>query len=352
MAAIGSGRDSEGRPPTLEDVARLAGVSHQTVSRVVNDYPHIRPEVRERVRRAIEQLGYRRNIVARNLARRRSDVIGVVVAELTQVGPAAALEGVERAARAAGYGVAVVVLSEPGAAGMSAALTSLSERAVDGIVVVAPEDVEARAVRLAWRGTPIVTVTPSPDTDGSVAVDTRRGARMAVRHLAELGHRRIRHLAGPTGYYVAYQRRAGWEDELAAHGLPAHPPVVAEAWSPRAGYEAGRRMIEEDAFTAVFASNDQLAQGLLLALHEAGRPVPSAVSVVGYDDDPSAAFTIPPLTTVRQDFPELGRLAIAQLLGGAEPPQQEILQELVVRASTAPLGRRSSTVDAARGGPG
>jgi DNA-binding LacI/PurR family transcriptional regulator len=332
--------ESRGRP-TLQDVARLAGVSHQTVSRVINDYPHIRPEMRDRVQRAIDQLEYRRNTLARNLARHRSDTIGVVVAELTQVGPAAALGGVERAAREAGYGVVVVGLPGPGAEGMREALTVLAEQTVDGVVVVAPEDVEARAVRLAWRGAPIVTVTPSAEHDGSdISVDTREGARMAVRHLAQLGHRQIRHLAGPHGYYVSELRRAGWEDELAAHGLPVVAPVVTTDWSPRAGYESGRQLLEDGAMTAVFAANDQLAQGLLLALHEAGRPVPAEVSVVGYDDDPAAGFTIPPLTTVHQDFPELGRLAIERLLqlrGESAPRGLEhgALQELVVRLSTS-----------------
>lgn len=329
------------RSPTLEDVARLAGVSHQTVSRVVNDYPHIRPEVRERVGVAIRQLGYRRNRTARDLARGRSHVVGVVVADLGQTGPAAALAAVEVAARAAGYGVTVVTLAGPGGAAMDDALGLLAERAIEGIVVVAEEDVEARAARLRWVGPPIVTLGASAERDDrGVEVDTRAGARLAVRHLAELGHVGIRHLAGPVGYRVSAERRAGWESELAAHGLRAALPVAARDWSPAAGYVAGRELARDRGMTAVFAANDDLALGLLLALHEAGRAVPGEVSVVGYDDDPRAAFTIPPLTTVRQDFARLGALAVARLLAaiaddGRAPESGRDPQELVVRASTA-----------------
>lgn len=331
------------RQPTLSDVARLAGVSPQTASRVVNNYEFISPATRTRVLRAIEQLGYRRNAAARSLATGRSDVIGVVIDDFVQNGPARTLGGIETAAREAGYGMTVVTTGDVHAPGAFAdALRRLERQDVDGIVVVAPENDEAKAARLRIEASvPIVTIAAAhADGEDGIEVDTVRSAREATRHLLDLGHRSILHLAGPLDFVAAQARLEGWRAELAAAGLPATELHVAEDWTPRAGYEVGRRVVRDMAATAVFAGNDELAQGLLLALHEAGLRVPEDVSVVGYDDNAAAAYTIPPLTTVRQDFGALGRRSIERLVAaieGREAPRAEpLIQHLVLRASTAP----------------
>ncbi len=335
-------RDGEKRAPTLEDVARVAGVSHQTVSRVINGYEFIRPETRDRVLVAIEQLDYRRNTVARSLATARTSTIGVVAADLVHFGPASALWGVERAAREHGYGVSIASIAGTDARAMNDALERLTGQAVDGIVVVAPENASVRAARLSFSSVPIVSMGASAVHDEfGVEVDTELGAWKATRHLIELGHRDIRHLAGPTGYLVTEARLTGWRRALADAHLVASEPLAADDWTQESGYRAGRELVAGDSLgTAIFAANDELAQGLLLALHEAGVRVPHDVSVIGYDDGPAAAYCIPPLTTIRQDFRDLGRRTIATLLAllgqDVAVPAGAPVQELVVRASTAP----------------
>lgn len=335
-------RDGEKRAPTLEDVARVAGVSHQTVSRVINGYEFIRPETRDRVLVAIEQLEYRRNTVARSLATARTSTIGVVAADLVHFGPASALWGVERAAREHGYGVSIASMAGSDARAMNDALERLT--GVDGIVVVAPENASVRAARLSFSSVPIVSMGASAVHDEfGVEVDTELGAWKATRHLIDLGHRDIRHLAGPAGYLVTEARLRGWRRALADADLAASEPLAADDWMQESGYRAGRELVARDSLgSAIFAANDELAQGLLLALHEAGVAVPRDVSVIGYDDGPAAAYCIPPLTTIRQDFRDLGRRAIATLLSqlgqDVAVPAGVPQQELIVRASTAPPG--------------
>lgn len=334
-------RSAGKRAPTLEDVARVAGVSHQTVSRVINGYEFIRPATADRVLAAIEQLGYRRNTVARSLVTARTDTIGVVVTDLVHFGPASALGGVERAARERGYGVSFVSIGGSDAAAMSQALERLAAQAVDGVIVVAPENEAVRAARLSFGGLPIVSMSASAVHDElGVEVDTEAGARLATGYLIGLGHRHILHLAGPAGYFVTEARTRGWRSALAEHGLVAVEPIAASGWRQADGYEVGRRIAARLDATAVFVANDELAQGALLAFHEAGIRVPEDLSVVGYDDGPAAAYCIPPLTTVRQDFADLGKRAIgtllAQLDGESAVPSGSPTQELVVRGSSAP----------------
>lgn len=337
------------RKPTLADVARLAGVSQQTASRVVNGYQYIHAETRERVQNAIELLGYQRNAAARSLATGRSDVIGVVIDDFVHSGPARALGGIERAAREAGYAVTVVSIGEDGPARFTEALRRLKTQNAAGIVVVAPENQQAKAARLAWDGMPIVTISPAHvEDEHGIEVDTVRSARAATRHLIDLGHERIMHIAGPPGFVASEARITGWRAELAAAGLAASELAVADDWTPQAGYDVGRRATAGMAATGVFVANDELAQGLLLALHEAGRRVPDDVSVVGYDDSAGAAYCIPPLTTVRQDFDALGRRSIERLVAEMEgrelPPAEPIVQRLVVRSSTGPPTDRHRNV--------
>ena len=324
------------------DVARLAGVSHQTVSRVLNDHPSVRPETRARVETAIRTLGYRRNSAARALATRRSRTVGLLTATSDRSGPVFTLAAVEQACRAASLWVSVVSLSVYDPTSVRSALDHFLDQGVDGIITIAPVRDAVLAASAMELDLPMVVVAPPvAGINGSlhVAVDQRQGARSAVRHLVGLGHTAIAHLPGPPDWLDAAEREAGWRDEVAASRLQAGP-VLAGDWSAASGYAAGRRLLAEPGPTAVFAANDLMALGLVRAVTEGGLRVPEDLSVVGFDDIEIAAYARPPLTTVRQDFGELGlaavRTLVGQMAGDPTPTATLIVPTLQVRASTAP----------------
>ncbi|TDC40702.1 LacI family DNA-binding transcriptional regulator [Micromonospora sp. 15K316] len=323
----------------MSDVARLAGVSHQTVSRVLNNHPSVRQETRERVLRAVHQLNYRPNALARGLAARRSKVIGVISFDTILYGPAATLLGIERAARAAGYGINIVTLERLDRSGVAAAIDALSEQSVAGVVLIAPMVSAAVAVHGLPTGVPAVLVEPGVDGElPSVSVDQVAGARLAVEHLLSLGHETVLHIAGPRDWLEARDRLEGWRLALETAGRRV-PPVITGDWSPRAGYEIGQSLAERRDVSAVFCANDHQALGLLRALHQRRVRVPEEVSVVGFDDIPEAEYFTPPLTTVRQDFDEVGHRCVAALLdllnGSAEASRPSPVEPiLVVRASS------------------
>ncbi|MFC7328974.1 LacI family DNA-binding transcriptional regulator [Marinactinospora rubrisoli] len=332
-----------GRGPVMADVARLAGVSHQTVSRVLNGHPNVRDATRERVQAAIEELGYRRNSSARALVTRRTNVLGVIAVHTTLYGPASTLFGLEQAARAAGYFVSIVSLKSVDTASLSAAIRYLAEQSIEGLVLLAPQRVTAESLAALPVTLPVVAVEggQAPDIP-VVCVDQFSGARAATRHLLGLGHRTVWHVTGPDGWPEAEGRIDGWRSALRAAGAAAPVPVPGD-WTPRSGYAAGLRLARDPAVTAVFVANDQMALGLLRAFNEAGVRVPDDVSVVGFDDIPEAEFLTPPLTTVWQDFTQVGERSIEVLLAqidgparhGGEPPRVVVPARLVTRASTA-----------------
>jgi DNA-binding LacI/PurR family transcriptional regulator len=330
------------RTAVIRDVARLAGVSHQTVSRVLNNHPSVREETRERVLRAVEQLNFRPNALARGLAGGRSRLIGVVSFDTLLYGPAATLLGLERAARSAGYGVSVAALEQLDRAGVVEAIDRLAEQSVAGVVIIAPLMTAAAAVHSLPTGVPAVVV--ESDTAGdlpTISVDQIAGARLAVEHLLGLGHVTVWHVSGPQGWLEARDRVDGWRQALEAAERRV-APVIPGDWSPKSGYEAGRRIADTAGVSAVFCANDQQALGLLRALHEHGVRVPEDISVVGFDDIPEAGFMTPPLTTVRQDFDEVGRRCLAALLdmldsgAPATTPHPRVPPTLIVRSSTGP----------------
>ena len=328
------------RPPTLSDVAALADVSHQTVSRVLNNHPRVRPETRQRVLEAIAKLGYRRNSAARALVTRRSGMIGVVTSGSALFGPTSTLIAVEIAARDAGLFVSVATVAEWQADTVSTVLEHFASRGVDGVVVIAAHDDAVEAVRDFNEPVPIVMVGPKdlPSPLLSVAVDQYAGARMAVRHLLDLGHRDVLHLAGPTDWLDARARIRGWRAELVAAGVPA-TSMIGGDWSADRGYDVGKKLVAGDLPTAVFAANDQLALGLLRAFAEADVRVPDDVSVVGFDDVDGSANFYPPLTTIRQEFGPLGQCCMEQLLASIAGEQVKpalIAPSIVVRASSGP----------------
>jgi len=311
--------DEQGRAPGVREVAAAAGVSRQTVSRVLNNHPSIRPETRERVLAAMEQLSFRPNRAARMLTTARSQALGVLVASPSSLfGPASSIDAIERAARDAGYFVTVAHAVSLDAAAVEAALEQLSAQAVEGVVVVAPQQRIQDAMDAVALRVPSITLHGAGTAgDHGVFVDQLEGARLATRHLLDLGHTRIAHLSGPGDWSEARARREGFLLEMEAAGADA---VVSREgdWTAASGAEIGAELLADAAITAVFSSNDQMAIGAMHAARVAGRSIPDDLAVVGFDDIPEAAFLAPPLTTVRQDFAELGRRAVARLVAEIE----------------------------------
>jgi DNA-binding LacI/PurR family transcriptional regulator len=335
--------------PVMTDVARLAGVSHQTVSRVLNGSPHVSDPTKAKVLAAMEELGYRRNAVARALATRRSGTLGVITFNTVLHGPVTTLYGVERAASELGLGVSIAVVDRISSAAVVRALTRLQDQSVEGVIAMAPQQDAVQALTSELPALPTVFVGGVLGGGGdfpvpAVGTDQHGGAHAATRHLLELGHRTVHHLAGPQDWLDARWRVEGWHAALATAGAD-EPGLVAGDWSAGSGYRAMQTLLAVDpGLTAVFVANDQMALGALRALDEAGRSVPADVSVVGFDDVPEAEFFRPPLTTVSQEFSEAGRRAVQLLLdlirpedaAGATSPQPLVPTHLLVRRSSGP----------------
>ena len=324
----------------MADVAALAGVSGQTVSRVANESPRVDPETRTRVETAMAALGYRPHRAARALRTGRTQTLGLLVSSLATVGNSRMLQAVADAAASRGYALTVVTLGVQ-AGGVSAAFARLHEQGVDGVVVLNEATAAARGASIP-RGLRLVVVDSPPD-DRYAIVQTAHadGARLAVSHLLSLGHGTVWHVAGPAGSYAADERERGWSEALTQAGIEK-PEVIRGDWTAASGARVGR-MLARRAPTAVFCANDQMALGLLRTLAEEGWDVPRDVSVVGFDDVADAAEFRPPLTTVRQDFDALGEHAVAALVdaieSGARSGADLIEARLVVRESTAAPAR-------------
>jgi DNA-binding LacI/PurR family transcriptional regulator len=328
------------REPSMFDVARRAGVSHQTVSRVLNGHPNVREETRSRVRTAITELGYRPNRAARALVTGRYQSIGVVAPRSTLFGPVSLLAAFEEHAALAGFTVAVGRVRSFDEAAISDAVQRHLDQRVAGIVVIAPVASAADALAGLALDIPLVTIDGDPTRPGAhVTVDQAEGARLATRLLLDAGHRTVWHVSGPPDWFDAAGRIAGWDEELRRAGREV-PPTVAGDWSAGSGFRAGQLLARMPEVTAVFAGNDAMALGVLRALSEAGRRVPAEVSVVGFDDVPEAAYFLPPLTTVQQDFDAVAREALGLLLEqveGAGPGERRTVAPVVVtRDSVAP----------------
>jgi DNA-binding LacI/PurR family transcriptional regulator len=328
------------RKVRLADVAERASVSLQTVSRVVNGDPKVSAQTRERVEAIIRDLNYEPNSAARTLATGRSRTLGVVCTDTTHYGPASMLLGLEQAARAAGYSINATSLMEITRRSVMEAIASLVGQGVDGVVVIAPHVSASTALSNLPKGTPLVALEGGHAADvPAVTVDQVGGAVQATRHLLELGHATVWHIAGPPDWLDGQGRVEGWRSALLAAQAPI-PPMITGDWSARSGYDAGLSLATQPEVTAVFAANDQMALGALRAFHEFGRRVPGDISVVGFDDIPESAYFTPPLTTIRQDFDEVGRRGLDLLLqemGVLEsgPRDQTVAPLLVVRASSA-----------------
>jgi DNA-binding LacI/PurR family transcriptional regulator len=340
--APGDGKRS--RAPSIRDVAKLAGVSHQTVSRVLNNHPSIRDETKARVLEVMDQLQYRPNRAARALVTSRSRTIGVLTSSRSEYGPASSIQAIEEAALDAGYLVITANADGNSSASIARSITHLLNQSVEGMVVIAPQVRVFDTIAEMRLDLPFVTLQSSGRlNDHSLSVDQISGARMATRHLIELGHRGIYHLAGPQDWIEAEARMEGFLREMSDNDVPTTAPILGD-WTAEFGYHAGRELLRVRDFTAIFSSNDQMALGLVHAIRDAGLDVPRDISVVGFDDIPEAAHFWPPLTTVRQDFAELGRRAIAVLVEGAERAE--------AARSGASAGAGGTAADAAGGSGG
>lgn len=328
------------RAPSIRDVARLAGVSHQTVSRVLNNHPSIRETTKARILQVMEEVQYRPNLAARALSKGRSRAIGVLATESAQYGTARSVAAVESAARKQEYfvNIANVTVAAPGA--IQEALQHLLDQAVEGLVVVAPQDRVFDVLERMDIAVPYVSLHSTGQHDlRALAADQIVGARLATRHLIDLGHRDIVHVAGPQDWKEAEARMRGFLGEIDDADLVTHPPILGD-WSADFGYFAGRELVRSQDFSAIFAANDDMALGVLHALHDAGLTVPRDVSVVGFEDIPLASHSWPPLTTVHQDFEKIGQRAFDVLLGAmgstVPEPVAAVSANLVVRGSTGP----------------
>jgi DNA-binding LacI/PurR family transcriptional regulator len=331
------------RPPVMADVARLAGVSHQTVSRVLNEHPNVRPLTRDRVLAAIRELAYRPNAAARTLVTRRTHTFGVITADTMLYGPTSMLYGFERAAHDS-YFVSVASLPALDRRSMLDAVDRFLGQGIEGIVVIATVDTAVAALGHVPPEVPLVAVgcgTRASVT--SVAIDNVAGAAAATRYLLGLGHRSVFHVAGPANCLDARERAEGWRQALRETGAD-EPALLVGDWSASSGYRLGTQLADDPGLTAVFCGNDTMALGVIRALAERGLRVPEDVSIIGFDDVPEAGYYRPPLTTVRQDFGEVGRQALSTLvdrMSGAIPagPRVRVAPELIIRASAAAPAR-------------
>jgi DNA-binding LacI/PurR family transcriptional regulator len=332
----------------MHDVARVARVSHQTVSRVLNDHPHVRPATRERVREAITELGYRRNAAARSLVTRRSSVVGLLTPRTDLYGPTSSMIAMEVAARDAGYFVSLASVSESSAEELRTAVEHFKDQAAEAVVLIAPAREWIAAARVVAADLPVVTMcadfrSTQPKL-ASVSTDNEAGGKLATDHLIELGHRDIAIIEGPRTSPEAAARRRGFRAALRRKGFSGERMFPGD-WSSASGYAAGLQMLAEGLPTAVFSANDQMALGLLRALSEAGVSVPGDMSVAGFDDVPDAAYYVPALTTVRQEFPALAAKCLDQLermLQGESGHNVRMRPRLVIRSSTAPANTTSA----------
>jgi DNA-binding LacI/PurR family transcriptional regulator len=325
----------------MADVAKLAGVSHQTVSRVLNDHPNVRAHTREKVLAAIRELAYRPNAAARTLVTRRTHTLGVISVDTMLYGPTSMLYGFERAAHDV-YFVSIASLPALDRRSMLEAVDRFVGQGVEGIIVIATHDSGVAALAHVPPEVPIVALGCGTHASiSSVAVDNEAGAKTATSYLLRLGHKTVHHIAGPAANLDAQERVGGWRFALRDAGAP-EPPVLAGDWSAGSGYELARQLAgQADRPTAILCGNDTMALGALRALSERGLRVPADVSVVGFDDIPDASYYMPPLTTVRQDFGEVGRQALSVLLDrmageSATGLRVRVATELVTRQSAAP----------------
>ena len=335
---------------TIKEVASMAGVSTQTVSRVINERPDVSPETRKRVQEVIKDLAYQPSALARSLIRQRSYTLGVVIAGLMYIGPSRTLSGIAAAAEQAGYSLLLKELPNFGLNDIEPIFKALLSQHVDGIIWAVSEVGE----NVNWvnnpdldMGIPLVYLTMEPQNNiPVVSIDNYMGGRLAMTHLLEQGYRNIGHITGPLDWWEARQRMTAWKDSLSEAGIEIHEDHWAEGnWSSSSGAKAAEKLFEQYAeMDSIFIANDQMALGALLIAHAKKLRIPGDIGMVGFDNIPESAYFLPPLTTVQQDQYEVARIAVNEIIKiielgwqGLEPdyPQSIILPPtLVVRDSS------------------
>jgi DNA-binding LacI/PurR family transcriptional regulator len=304
---------------TLHEVAKRAGVSVKTVSRVVNNQGEISEATRKHVQAAIDELGYRPNILARSLVNQRSNTLGVVAWGIDYYGPSRALLGVEQKSDELGYSLFLNLMAHPGDNNSKRILDTLVARRVDGIIWAVPEVGDNRA----WLNTaqvdnlpPIVFLTTQPRVGlNTLSIDNHWGGIQATQHLIQEGRRHIGFIAGPLTWWEARERYAGWQEALRQANLTPSPTLMVEAdWSAETGAAAMQALLDRDSqLDAVFACSDQIALGALGVAHRLGRRIPQDIAIVGFDNTPESAHFWPPLTTIYQHLVDIGSLAVEHL---------------------------------------
>ncbi len=332
---------------TLHDVARRAKVSYQTVSRVINDSPHVSKTTRQRVAQAIKDLNYQPNQAARSLVTRRSHLLEVVTFGSHHYGPSQTVIHVEQAARRLGYNLIVTHIVGMTLQAIRGAIDTLSGRLVDGMILIMPvRGVEYEELVSLCNGIPFVMIDSQLSSiTPSVVIHQTYGSQLATQHLIDLGHRDICEISGPLEWFAAVERHTSWQATLEAAGITPGKSVEGD-WTARGGYDAAHRLLNEGAvFSGLVVGNDQMALGAMRALREHGLRIPDDVSVVGFDDIPEAECFEPPLTTVQQDFDAIGTQSVEYLVNLIRDPaetayQRVLYPSLVVRQSTAPSAKR------------
>lgn len=332
--------NEKAKAANIYDVAKAAGVSHQTVSRVINNADNIREETRQKVLDAMALLNYQPNRAARSLATAHSKLIGVLTSDAGIFSAENLRLAIDTETRAEGYFAVAVRVDGDSEESIENAVKQLKQLGIEAIIVIAPQSLVVEVAKRVDLKLPMVTIDfiDRPDVF-SVSIDNYSGARIATRHLIEHGHQKILHIAGPKNQYESLERLRGYKDEMKAQGLEPLK-VVQGDWTSETGFKVGNTLASRTKeFTAIFACNDNLAVGLLHAFTSSGINVPKDVSVVGFDDAPESAYFNPPLTTMHQDFGVVGRRAVAllfeELAGVANIRREQVLPTLTVRKSVA-----------------
>lgn len=332
---------------TIRDVAQACNVSTQTVSRVINKRPDVAPETRALVERTIAELGYRPSALARSLVRQRSYTLGVIIAGLKYVGVSQTLNGIAEEAEQSGYGVFLKELPRFDTPNILPVIEALTAHHVEGIIFAGPEwneNVKVAQSQLPASCPPIVFLKCQPNPNyTTISIDNYGGARMAVEHLLSTGRRHIGLIAGPLEWLEARQRKQGWEEALRNAGIALAPYKWTQGnWNSASGEAAFAELMEKyPRMDAVFASNDQMALGVLHYAHARGIRIPDDLAVVGFDNLAESAYFTPSLTTIEQPLRELGQTAVRTLLeqvstSGQPPAPRNIVlpTRLVVRQTT------------------
>lgn len=334
------------KPATMIDVAKAADVSHQTVSRVINNHPNVAPETRERVLKVIEELNYRPNRMARSLAAKQTRTLAIIAYDMSYYGPTQMVINIERAVRSAGYDMFFANIDPNASTDMVAIANRITEWSVDGALLIAPVmDIQYSQMIARLSDIPVLQIdVPYGATVPSVVINQRFGSYLVTKHLIESGHRAICEIQGPPNWHGALARHQGFRDALDEYGLQPVASVEGN-WSAVSGYEATDYLLQHTQFTAIVAANDQMALGAMSRLSQQGLRVPDDVSVTGFDDIPESQFFAPPLTTIRQDFSALGRKGLEYLITMIEQPDVPKVQQVidpipVFRASTRAVHNR------------